>query len=105
MKPAAPVTRIRTPPSLMRLLVPASLVLVLPVRLGRRGQAALHRVERAANLGTLRLELLRALKWSLSLGALSELEQRVAEVVVREPFGRVGRPGTAKSLNGPLEQR
>src|SRR6266567_1398679 len=104
MNPAAPVTKIRTAPSLVRSLVLALLVVLLLVLRGRRRETLLHRSERATNLGPLRLERLRTLKVGARLRAAAELQQRVPEVVVRVPLVRVRGPGALQALHGLLEQ-
>src|SRR5882724_736284 len=99
MNPAAPVTRRRIEASLVGLLVVAFLVLVL-LGWGRRVQTLPCRSERTVDFRALWLERARMLQIRHCLRAAVELQQRVAEVVVRESFGWIGRAGAAQPAHG-----
>src|SRR5689334_22504098 len=102
MNPAAPVTSKRIASSLVRALVLRFLLVRCLVPMCR-GETLLELPERVAHLRTLGLERLRAVEVGLRPGALAELHERVAEVVVRVTLGRVCRADTAQRRNGLLK--
>src|SRR5438128_3611248 len=97
MKPAAPVTRTRTAASLFVLAV----VFVLLVRT----DALLRLPERALDIGVSGLEPIGTLQVRERLWTAAELEERVAEVVVRVPLVRVCRADALELPYRLLEER
>src|SRR4051812_34641555 len=91
MKPAAPGTSIR-----MRARVGSGLL--------ARLRALAPRFERRVDFRPVRLQRLGAVEVRLRLVAAAELEEGVAEVVVRIALGEVARSGTAKRRDRLLEQ-
>src|SRR4051794_41938703 len=89
MNPAAPVTRMRIGASLVMPLV--MLLGLVFLRLLRRGrETPVDSGESAVDLGALRLQRARALEVRARVRTAPELQQREAEVVVREAFDRIG---------------
>src|SRR5262245_41194809 len=113
MNPAAPVTSKRMAPSLVRALVLRFLLVLRRLRLSAlvvavlvlRAETVRDLVEGGADFVALRLEHLRALEVRLCLGATAELEQRVAEVVVRVALSRIGRAYALQRRDGLTEKR